>query len=251
MIHYHGTPITPEHAAARILAGRHAFVSFANPQQLPLVSDVCSSFALDNGAFSAWRSGDPIQDWEPFYSWVEAWQRHPAFDWFLIPDVIDGDEDDNRELIASVPDQLTHCAVPVWHLHESLDWLESLAYGWRRVALGSSGMYADIKTKKWWRRMEEVMECLCDNGLPCVKLHGLRMLDAEILSVYPFASADSTNVARNVSLDSRWRGTYAPASEAVRGEVLASRIEAVQSPAIWIPFAGQPSFALAMQEGAS
>jgi hypothetical protein len=57
MIHYHGTPITPEHVAARILSGRHAFISFTYPEQLPLASTICQSFALDNGAFSAWRSG--------------------------------------------------------------------------------------------------------------------------------------------------------------------------------------------------
>jgi hypothetical protein len=31
VIVYHGTPITPQDAAARILAGRHGLVSFATP----------------------------------------------------------------------------------------------------------------------------------------------------------------------------------------------------------------------------
>ncbi len=57
MIHYHGIPVTPDTAAAQILARRHAMVSFAHPDQIELVADACQSFALDNGAFSAWRAG--------------------------------------------------------------------------------------------------------------------------------------------------------------------------------------------------
>lgn len=54
MIHYHGLPITPETAAAAAIGGGHAFVSFSDPRQLALAAQVCQSFAIDNGAFSAW-----------------------------------------------------------------------------------------------------------------------------------------------------------------------------------------------------
>lgn len=231
MIHYHGTPITPEYAAAQVLMGRHAMVSFAHPEQLPLLADICQSFALDNGAFSAWRSGKPIKDWTLFYEWVEQWRRHPGFDWYLVPDVIDGDEGENDELLAKAnPD----VGVPVWHLHESLDRLERLAFHWPRIAFGSSGAFASIGTPQWWRRMDEAMEVVCDDGRPRTRLHGLRMLDPKVFGAFPFASADSTNVARNVGIDQRWKGTYAPSSKAVRGLVLATRIEATQSAARWI-----------------
>ena len=56
MIHYHGLPITPASAAAKVLSGRHAFVSYLNPQQLEIAIEVCQSFAVDNGAFSAWKN---------------------------------------------------------------------------------------------------------------------------------------------------------------------------------------------------
>jgi hypothetical protein len=85
MIHYHGTPMTPESAAAQVLKGRHAMVSFEHPEQLPLVAEVCQSFALDNGAFSAWRSGKPTTDWLPFTEFMREWRRHPGFDWSLFP----------------------------------------------------------------------------------------------------------------------------------------------------------------------
>lgn len=64
MIHYHGLPITPATAAEVAIRAGHAFVSFAHPVQMGLAVAACQSFAIDNGAFSAWRSGKPIVDWE-------------------------------------------------------------------------------------------------------------------------------------------------------------------------------------------
>jgi hypothetical protein len=243
LIHYHGTPITPDADAARILAGRHALVSFARPDQIGIVSDVCQSFALDNGAYSAWKRGHQ-PDWAAYYTWVAEWSTHPGFDFALIPDVIDGDEGANDELLADWP-FADIASVPVWHLHESLDRLDRLDRSWNRVALGSSGAYSSPGTDLWWDRMRDVMEVVCyDNGRPRVKLHGLRMMDPGIFSRLPLSSADSTSVARNIGLDSRWRGTYTPASKAARGIVLAERIERHQSAAAWANTAQQIAFAL-------
>lgn len=91
MIHYHGLPITPASAAAKVLSGRHEFVSFLTPQQLEIAVECCQSFAVDNGAFSAWKSGRVI-DWTEYFAWVESIKRLPNFDFAVIPDVIDGDE---------------------------------------------------------------------------------------------------------------------------------------------------------------
>lgn len=240
MIHYHGSPITPETDAARILVGRHAMVSFAHPEQLPLVSQICQSFSLDNGAFSAWRGGKPITKWNEYYEWVALWRKHPGFDFALIPDVIDGTEDDNNTLIAHWPHGAT-AGCPIWHLHESLQKLARLCEFWPRVALGSSGEYAVIGTSRWANRMSEAMNSVCPYGSPKAKLHGLRMLDPKVFQMYPFSSADSTNVARNIGIDSRWKGTYTPHSKSVRGIVLAERIEAHQSSSEWNPAMTQPS----------
>ena len=46
--------------------------------------------------------------------------------------------------------------------------------------------------------MDEVFTELYINRNLKVKIHGLRMLDVRVLGMYPFASADSTNVAVNV-----------------------------------------------------
>jgi hypothetical protein len=237
VIHYHGLPITPATAAARAISGGHAFVSFRYPDQLGLVLDAASSFAVDNGAFSAWRSGEPIADWTLFYEWVAELHRYPSFDFAVIPDVIDGDEQANDALLAewSWRGKDAHVGAPVWHLHESLKRLERLAFEWPRICLGSSGEYAQIGTQKWWNRMSEAMNILCDkSGRPICKIHGLRMLNPDVFTRFPFASADSTNIAQNIGIDSAWRGTYTPANKEARANVMRERIESQQSPTFWV-----------------
>lgn len=232
MIHYHGGPITPETAAIRVWRGRHAFVSFACLQQLEVAAGVAQSFALDNGAFTFWKQGKEVH-WKAYYHFCEKWLSHPACDWAVIPDVIDGDEDENDRLILEWP--FKERGVPVWHLHEGLDRLERLCLSWPRVALGSSGQYADVGGSRWWARMSDAMNAITDKGgRPICKLHGLRMLDPEVFSRLPLSSADSTNVGQNVGIDSAWRGTYTPASKETRAQVLAERIELANSAAAWL-----------------
>lgn len=238
MIHYHGMPITPTTAAVRAVIGGHAFVSFRRPDQLGIAIDCAQSIAIDNGAFSAWRSGSPVTDWEPFYAWIAELHRYSMFDFAVIPDVIDGDEQANDDLLAAWPWRLTapHIGAPVWHLHESLDRLDRLVSQWPRICLGSSGDYAQIGTPEWWARMDEAMRVICDReGRPGAKIHGLRMLNRAVFTQFPFASADSTNIARNIGIDQAWRGPYPPASKDARAAVMRERIESHQSPAVWTP----------------
>ncbi len=84
--------------------------------------------------------------------------------------------------------------------------------------------------------MAHVMAAVCDNqGRPLCKLHGLRMLDPAVFSKFPFASADSTNIAQNVGIDMAWRGTYTPATKEARGAVMRERIESRNSRQTWDP----------------
>jgi hypothetical protein len=237
MIHYHGSPITPATAAVRVYSGGHAFVSFRHPEQLGLAIDVAQTFAVDNGAFSAWRSGNTVTDWRPFYEWVAELHRYPAFDFAVIPDVIDGDEAANDALLAEWPwrERAPWVGAPVWHLHESLDRLERLASAWPRICLGSSGEFASVGSQAWYVRMAEAMDVLCDkSGRPICKIHGLRMLDPDVFTRFPFASADSTNIGQNIGIDSKWRGPYTPATKESRAQVMRDRIEAHQSPTFWV-----------------
>ena len=236
MIHYHGLPITPATACFSAINGGHAFVSFAHPDQLTIAFECAQSFAVDNGAFSAWMAGSPITDWRPYYAWVADIHRLPSFDFAVIPDVIDGDEEANDRLIDEWPwaERAPHVGAPVWHLHESIARLERLALRFPRVCLGSSGEFAQIGTYAWRQRMEDAMDAVCDRkGRPVCKLHGLRMLDVSVFTQYPFASADSTNIGRNVGIDSRWKGAYTPPTKESRAMVMRHRIEAHQSPMLW------------------
>lgn len=235
MIHYHGGPVTPSTAAIALWQRRHAMVSFANPEQVALAAEVCQSFALDNGAYTIWRQGGTL-DVASYVAWINTWKQHPAFDWALIPDVIDGDEATNDLMFAeyrSAGGDLL-AGVPVWHLHESIGRLERLCRTFPRVALGSSGRYAVVGTSEWWQRIGEAMDAICDaDGRPCCRLHGLRMLDPTVFSQLPLASADSANVARNIGIDQKWNGAYAAISKDVRALVLADRIERHASAARW------------------
>lgn len=225
MIHYHGGPITPDTCALRAWSARHAFVSFAAPQQISLAVSVCQSFALDNGAFSLWKAAKPT-DWPAYYRWVGDWSRRPNFDFAVVPDVIDGSEAENDALAADWPFP-RHKGAVVWHVNESADRLVRLANEWPLVCIGSSGDFDVSVPDNFLRRMAEVLPEICDSeGFPICKLHGLRMLNPDIFSRLPLSSADSTNVARNIGIDAAWRGTYQPKSKETRTAILVERIEA-------------------------
>jgi hypothetical protein len=231
VIHYHGLPMTPLADMIRAMKARHAMVSFEDYRQIEEACEICQSVVLDNGAFSAWKAKRKY-DFAGYQAWAAKWIRHPAVEWVIIPDVIDGDGDDNDEQLANwaLPGEVS---VPVYHLHESMDRLERLT-AYPRVALGSSGAYSEPGSPKWWSRMAEVMEVLCDaDGMPRVKIHGLRMLDPVIFAHLPFSSADSCNVARNIGLDQAWNSPYCPKSKWARALVMMDRIEHHASARCW------------------
>lgn len=219
---------------ARFLVGRHALVPWPRQEDMPAVAAYCQSFCLDNGAFTAWKSGKPIASWRAYYDWVLEWCRHPGFDFAIIPDVIDGTEADNDRLIVECARIMPHwvCMAPVWHMHESLDRLHQLVNcnKAKRVCIGSSDSIGapGPGNKKFTDRMAEAMAVACDSeGRPICKLHGLRMLNPEVFSCYPLASADSTNVAQNY-------GRYKMPTQSQQRAVIADRIEMCNSAAVWI-----------------
>jgi hypothetical protein len=253
VIHYHGGPFSTPEVAVAVWKGRHALVSFARPDQIDLAAEISQSFCLDNGAFSAWRRGLEV-NWSDYYAWVDKWRWHPGFDFAIIPDVIGGSEEENDDLIHRWCRRFKEpmVGVPVWHMHESMERLERLAFCWPatslwrfpRLAIGSSGQYSQVGTDVWWHRMEAAMDLLFSkshtlyglqpvHNVPPPKVHGLRMLNPKIFSRLPLASADSTNIARNVQLDCRWTGSYSPATKKLRGLVLADRIEAHNALGNW------------------
>jgi hypothetical protein len=204
MLHYHGTPITPQGKLLE-LAGRNFCVSFADPRQVGSCHEIGQSVMLDNGAFSFWRTGKAT-DWDAFYDWAEPWLEFPTT-WAVIPDVIDGSEEENDMLLVKWFQRRLPKGAPVWHLHESLDRFQRLCHGYERVCIGSSGQFATVGSDAWHRRMEQAPTWL----------HMLRGM-ALSGSQYPFASVDSTDIARNHNrpqntprlLADRWDGLQNP-----------------------------------------
>jgi hypothetical protein len=231
VIHYHGLPITPATAGATAINAGHAFVSFKYQDQLKLVLDCCQSFAVDNGAFSAWKSGNPVTDWSEFYDWAEMCRRVPSCDFAVIPDVIDGSELDNDYLLWEWPLPRWFGA-PVWHMHESLGRLERLVNEWPRICIGSSGEFATVGDDKWWNRIDCAMRVACyEDGKPKARMHGLRMLNPKVFTRLPFSSADSTAIGRSVNIDTKWaNGNYKPPTKEARALVMRQRIEIYNAP---------------------
>lgn len=219
-MHYHGTPITPRRTLQE-LAGRNFCVSFAKPQDLVECHRIGQSVMLDNGAFSVWRRGLDV-DWEAWVDWVRPWLEYPTT-WAVLPDVIDGSEFDNDHLASTYAWMVAPGDVaPVWHLHESLNRLEKLCASYRRVCFGSSGEYATIGTSAWHRRVSAAFDRIADPSGRVPWIHMLRGMGLSG-SEYPFASVDSTDVARNHNR---------PQNTALS---LANRWDAIQNPARWRP----------------
>lgn len=242
MIHYHGSPISgTKDEAARFLNGRHSFVSYAHPNQLDLAMECCQSFALDNGAFSAWQKGVAF-DFSGYSKWVDDIKHHPAFDFAVIPDIIDGSEKENDKLLKEWNIKKALSA-PVWHMHESFERLKRLASEYTRICIGSSGEFSEVGSGLWLNRINMAFRQICNDKKQIItKVHGLRMLNPGVFTKFPFASADSTNVGQNVGSSARWEGNYAPVSARVKAAVLADRIESFQSCAVLMPRPFQDDF---------
>lgn len=241
MIRFHGGPIKPTATAVTLWSRRHAMVSFAYQEQAALAFEVAQSVMLDNSAYSIFTRGEGDLDVPAVAGFVRSWERHPGCAGHLIPDKIGGTEAENDRLIAQwLCGERMRGGTPVWHLHESLDRLRYLvqcAIGgvYPSVALGSSGQWSTPGTPAWWVRMSEAMDVACDEqGRPRCKLHGLRMLAPSIVARLPLASGDSTNIARNVGIDKKWTGTYAPLTTTQRSLVMAERIEMSPAASRWI-----------------
>tara|TARA_R110000772_G_scaffold131612_1_gene239849 strand:- start:864 stop:1538 length:675 start_codon:yes stop_codon:yes gene_type:complete len=212
-IHYHGTPINP-HREIFKMAGKHFCVSFTDPRQLDWCLKNGQSVMIDNGAFSMFTQGVEV-NWNDFYEFLEPVLCHPH--WAIIPDVIDGTEEENDKLIddCTLPEDLS---AAVWHLNEPFDRLEKLADSGRKVCFGSSGEYWQVGSAQWCRRVDQAFNVLVKRG-PLPWVHMLRGM--AVSHLYPFASVDSTNVARNFK------------SNHTCPEYMARRIDAIQGPNSW------------------
>jgi hypothetical protein len=175
---------------------------------------------LDNGAFSLWRSGKPV-NWPRFYDWAAPWLDYPTT-WGVPPDAIDGCDASNDSLLLEWPFP-RHKGRPVWHLHESLDRMERLLDEWPvGICIGSSGEYSEVGTQKWHRRIGEAWDRIAQAHAKTPWIHMLRGLRVCRMGCYPFASCDSTDVARNHNVVGHAKS-------------MVDEWDAVQCPGRWVP----------------
>lgn len=221
-IHAHGTPITPR-ARLLELAGCHFCVSFAAPEQVEVCHKIGQSVMLDNGAFTFWNRGTEMGPgwWDRYYEWCEPWLDIRTT-WAVIPDVIDGTEEENDRLLAEWHLTRLPRGAPVWHLNESIERLVRLSVGYQRICLGSSGEYRDVGSPAWHRRMEQVFNAVCVDGVPRCDVHMLRGM-AQCSGPYPFTSVDSSDIAQN---------HHRPQNDVVS---MARRWDSIQCPSVWVP----------------
>lgn len=221
-IHYHGTPITPRDTLYE-LAGRHFCVSYADPRDVEVCHQIGQSVMLDNGAFTFWTQGRAV-DWKAYQDWADKWMECPTT-WAVIPDIIDGEARENDDLLKQWP--FKKKGAPVWHLHEPIARLEALCREYPRVCFGSSAQYAEIGTDHWHARVTEAWNRLTNwRYTPWIHmLRGMSLVD----SIYPFASVDSTDIARNhnrpqngaLKMAQRWDAKQCPGKWESRAEQIA------------------------------
>jgi hypothetical protein len=178
------------------MTGAHFCVSFAAPSQVKLCHEIGQTVMLDNGAFSVWKRGH-VPDWNGYYAWTDKWLDCPTT-WAVIPDVIEGDEQDNDALLKQWP--FPGLGAPVWHMHEDVLRLIRLITRYPRVCIGSSGHYAEVMSVPWQRRMDEAWRAIDRGFKRTPNIHMLRGLQL-IRERWPFASVDSTDIARNHNRD--------------------------------------------------
>ena len=206
----HGTPITPKRLLPQ-LRGHSFCVSFMHPEQLEDCIKLVGKdevLILDNGAFTAWKKGIKLDDtwWEKYYAWAnDAMDRCPNAV-CVIPDVINGSEQENLELIAKAikGDKIKYPerAMAIWHLNESMGMLEKLFACFNFVGFGSCQEFDVARNKPGSPYMRKISEAWANMKYWSFKyakdrpwIHMMRGLG--VLHKIGFDSADSCNIAMN------------------------------------------------------
>jgi hypothetical protein len=112
----------------------------------------------------------------------------------VIPDIVQAGAEEQDYLISQWPHG--DKGAPVWHMHEPTDRLLLLSDNWPRVCIGSSAQYATVLSDGWQRRMDDTWDLLSRYHTRTPWVHMLRGMQL-VRHRWPFASVDSTDVARN------------------------------------------------------
>tara|TARA_R110000823_G_scaffold295274_1_gene414320 strand:- start:285 stop:1034 length:750 start_codon:yes stop_codon:yes gene_type:complete len=206
----HGTPITPKRLLPQ-LKGKSFCVSYMHPEQLNETIELVGDnevLILDNGAFTAWKKGITLDDawWDGFYAWANAAMDKCPQAVCVIPDVINGNEADNLQLIADAIKgnkiKYPERAMAIWHMNESFEQLEKLFRIFNFIGFGSCGEVDITKNKPGSAYIAKIKQAWAfmaywENKYNIDKpwIHMMRGLG--VLHKIGFDSADSCNIAMN------------------------------------------------------
>lgn len=168
----------------------------------------------DNGAFSSYTKGKPFRKKE-YIQWLD--DKLYGANWAVVPDKIGGSVSEQREYSSDWP-YPDHLSCYVWHMDLPLGWLKELVEEKPFIAFGSSGKYWKVMSPEWKDRADQAWELIekVGNRNKVHMMRGLKVCGQR----WPFASADSSNIARN-------HGSHA-VKKCTRE--MADRIDSIQSP---------------------
>lgn len=147
---------------------------------------------FDSGAYSAWKSGNPInlEEYCDFLTANQEWISHSVALDVIMPS--------NPEEAAKRSYQNYKYMrgrglrpVPVWHVGESVEWLYRLLdLGADYIGLSASSIVAGAAADDWYSlAWASLVDC---QGTPAIRAHAFGEGRAKSLLRYPFYSADTT-----------------------------------------------------------
>jgi hypothetical protein len=215
----YGLPMNPTHLLEQLEGGSFC-VSYATRKKLGKQLEQAIRLVgqdgillVDNGAFSAHQKGIDTMNDEGYLNGFATWANDIADRCpqaiIVIPDVIGGSANDNW-LLTLKSMGLVYCdrAMPIWHMHEPIEYLVRLAGMFTYIGIGSSAQYWKVGTKAWHARIRQAFAALAEleaaTGQPRPQIHMMRAQAQAHL--YDFDSSDSTNVAVNHNRQRRKTG---------------------------------------------
>ena len=206
----YGLPLNPMPLLEQ-LAGASFCVSYATRGKLGKQLDQAIALVgadqlllVDNGAFTAWKSGVDTMNDESYLDGFAGWAndilaRCPQAV-AVLPDVIDGTHEQNAQLALETMGMFPEGrSMPVWHMHEPIAYLIYLCESFGYVGIGSSAQYSSPDNPLWKERIVEAMAAIAqweiETGEVRPRIHMMRAQSKAHL--YGFDFSDSTNVAVN------------------------------------------------------
>jgi hypothetical protein len=209
---HHGTPITSkDNVVLETLGARDYCVSFYYPSQVEWVDANSRTWFGDNGIFSAFmaarRTNNPVATfdvayWLAYTAWCRRWclEGSGRCKWVVIPDPIGTGTQELDALIRDWPEELRPYGVPVWHTDEPIERAIRLLDQHGRLCVGAVGEEMVIGSPAFCARIDALWEAIAAHfGSAAPWVHMFRSMQLlEPQWEWPFASHDSTDLARNL-----------------------------------------------------